>query len=208
MCPFITVCLLIYPGTVNWALPLTVGNGGLIFPFLIKSGTDSNISEKLLLCTGFARMFLLGVSMNCGFIGGIIFPFLTIGMIAGTVMYIHFPYIPQGLCVGSFMISVACGIVPMPFTFSCLVCFIYYFGIDQTVPIFVASFVSYLFMSGSGLMKKLANRAANNDRSESVSTKTPAVSEKQPAMHKAEADDFALKQYLGNKRSPATEATH
>ncbi len=194
-------------GTVNWALPLTVGNGNLIFPFLIKAGLHGDVSQKLLVCTGFARMFLLGVSMNCGFIGGIIFPFLTMGYISGTIMYLNYPYIPQGLCLGTFMISIACGIVPMPFTFTCLTVFIFYFGVYQTAPIFIASFVSYLIVSGSGLMKKLALRGTKEDNQEGESHKGSIADPKHVVSNKAEADDFALKQYLGNKKHPQETPT-
>ena len=68
-------------------MPGTVGNGKLVFAWIVKYGAVESplLSQKLLMCTGFARMFLLGVSLNCGFIGGMIFPFLTIGLIAGAV---------------------------------------------------------------------------------------------------------------------------
>jgi H+/Cl- antiporter ClcA len=152
-------------------------------------------------------MFLLGVSMNCGFIGGIIFPFLTMGYIAGTIMYMNYPYVPQGLCLGTFMISIACGIVPMPFTFTCLVVFIFYYGLYQTAPIFIASFVSYLIISGSGLMKKMALRGKAQNENEGESQKGNVAQPKPVAANKAEADDFALKQYLGNKKNQHQETT-
>ncbi len=202
------------PGTVNWALPATVGNGSMIFSWIIKDGASGIVSEKLLLCTAFARMFLLGISMNCGFIGGIIFPFLTMGMIAGTVCYLHYPYLPLGLCVGCFMISVPCGIVPMPFTFTCLSAFMFFFGLYQIVPIFIAAFTSYLIVCGSGLFKKLSSRAnaqaddgasnVNAGPSSSSPSDMENAASKQEQIAKSEADDFALKQYLGNGKKNAT----
>jgi hypothetical protein len=131
----------------------------MVFDWIIKFGANGTASQKLLLCTGFARMFLLGVCMNCGYVGGIIFPFLTMGLISGTIMYVNYPGIPLGLCLGTFMISIACGIVPMPFTFSGLAIFVFFFGLYQTVPIFVASFTSYMIVCGSGLFKRLAKNA-------------------------------------------------
>lgn len=194
-------------GLINWALPLTVGNGNQEFVYFIKYGCNGDVSQKLLLCTGFARMVLLGVSMNAGFCGGIIFPFLTMGMIAGAVMYLNFPYVPKGLCVGAFMVAIPAGIVPMPFTFTALVVFIFYFGLYQIAPIFVAVVVSYLIVSGSGLFKKLASRAAKNNAEGEAAT-AEAVQEE-----KHDNDDFALKQYLGNKKpthleAPSTPSNH
>jgi H+/Cl- antiporter ClcA len=171
--------------------------------WIIKFGAGKVVSEKLLLCTAFARMFLLGVSMNCGFVGGIIFPFLTMGMLAGTICYLHYDFLPLGLCVGTFMIAVPSGIVPMPFTLTCLSVFLFYFGLYQVVPIFIASFTAYLIVCGSGLFKKLSSRAnAKNGESEA----DLESESKQTEIAKQEADDFALKQYLGNKKNATTEA--
>lgn len=198
-------------GLVNYALPATVGNGNLIFGWIIKWGSKGYVSQKLLLCTAFARMFLLGVSMNCGFIGGIIFPFLTMGLIAGTVMYINYSYVPLGLCVGTFIIALPCGIVPMPFTFSCLSIFIFYYGLYETVPIFIASITSYLIVCGSGLFKKLssqANKQQGGGEGTDAASDKDAEEEKQRELAKKEADDFALKQYLGNKTKQAAPTHH
>ena len=190
-------------GTINWALPATVGNGNLVFDWIIKFGVNGTVTQKLLLCTGFARMTLLGISMNCGFVGGIIFPYLTMGLIAGAIMAVNYPGIPVGLCLGTFMISVACGIVPMPFTFTGLSVFVYFFGLYQTVPIFVSSFVSYSVVCGSGIFRKLAKNAkkggGNTSKSPSIADETPEES----LSKKQAADEFALKQYLGNKKKGA-----
>ncbi len=187
-----------YTGVVNWALPATVGNGNMIFIWIIKFGAGGKVSESLLVCTAFARIFLLGVSMNCGFVGGIIFPFLTIGMLAGTVCYLHYDFLPLGLCVGTFMIAVPSGIVPMPFTLTCLSVFLFYFGLYQIVPIFISSFTAYLIVCGSGLFKKLSSQA---NLKAGAGNETDLESEtKQTEIAKQEADDFALKQYLGGKK--------
>jgi hypothetical protein len=161
-------------------------------------------------------MFLLGISMNCGFIGGIIFPFLTIGIISGAIMCINYPGLPVGLCLGTFMISVSCGIVPMPFTFTALSCFVFFFGLYQTVPIFVSSFVSYSLICGSGLLKKLGK--ASEERAKAAKLKAAAAANDSKSgsfaeeskesessyISKKDADEFALKQYLGNKKQSGT----
>jgi H+/Cl- antiporter ClcA len=194
------------PGTVNWALPATVGNGNIIFPWIIKYGHDGQISEKLLLCTAFARMFLLGVSMNCGFVGGIIFPFLTIGIIAGTLTYTHYTFLPLGLCISSFMISISCGIVPMPFTFTCLSAFAFYNGLYQIVPIFISAITSYLIVCGSGLFKKLSSRA-QEQKNAADALDREENERKQKEIAKLENDDYNLNQYLGNKKQHASGAS-
>jgi H+/Cl- antiporter ClcA len=191
-------------GAVNWALPATVGNGNIMFPYIVKAGLNGGVSQRLLVCTGFARMFLLGVSMNCGFVGGMIFPFLTMGMIAGTVMYLNYPWIPIGLCSGTFMVAICCGIVPMPFTFTCLSVFMFYFGTYQTVPVFVACITSYLIVCGSGLMERIANGRKKDDAAGADEQKQQAQDKEK---QKQEADEFALKQYLGSKRNADAPTT-
>ncbi len=163
------------------------------------------MSEKLLLCTAFARMFLLGVSMNCGYIGGIIFPFLTMGVIAGTLCFVHFPYVPIGLCISCFMISISCGIVPMPFTFTCLSAFVFYNGLYQIVPIFISAITSYLIVCGSGLFKKLSSRAKEQEAA-ALAAEQAENDLKLKEIAKLEDDDYAINQYLGNKKQKATPA--
>lgn len=178
----------------------------MIFAWIVKYGHDGVVSEKLLLCTAFARMFLLGVSMNCGYIGGIIFPFLTMGVIAGTLTYVHYPYLPLGLCISTFMISISCGIVPMPFTFTCLSAFVFYNGLYQIVPIFVAAITSYLIVCGSGLFKKLSSRAKEQEAAQQAAERAENDL-KLKEIAKLEDDDYAINQYLGNKKQkPATPA--
>ena len=142
-------------------MPATVGNGKLVFTWILKYGAIQSplTSENLLMCTGFARMFLLGVSTNCGFIGGVIFPFLTIGMIAGAVASQEYPDLPVGLCVSTFMVAIPCGFVPVPITFSVLSAYIFFLGAYQASPIFVAVFTSYTIICGSGLMLKMATES-------------------------------------------------
>ncbi|KAJ1419428.1 chloride channel, partial [Ochromonadaceae sp. CCMP2298] len=162
-------------GLVNYALPATVGNGNLENGYFIKYGGinqaipgEPTISTQLLLCTGFARCFLLGVSMNCGFVGGVVFPFLTMGIIAGCVAYQYYTYIPLGLFISSFMVAIPCGIVPMPFTFTCLSAFAFFLGLNQTVPIFVAVITSYSLVCSTGLMKNMVVKSAERERKAAV----------------------------------------
>lgn len=89
---------------MNWALPLTVGNGSFtISPVISYGGVNLVLSQKLLICTAIAKAFLLGVCMNCGFIGGFIFPMLFIGACVGVIAYLQYPLLPLGLTLGCFM---------------------------------------------------------------------------------------------------------
>jgi H+/Cl- antiporter ClcA len=142
-------------------------------------------------------MFLLGVSMNCGFVGGIVFPFLTMGIITGCIAFQYFPYIPLGLLVPAFMVALPCGIVPMPFTFTCLSAFAFFLGLHQTIPIFVAVITSYSLVCSPGLMKTMIQRSEERARQEAaakVNKEKGVVETEGGEREKArkEADDFAL----------------
>lgn len=193
-------------GAINVALPGTVGNGSLFIGGFIKYGASTApdaMSTKLILCTGFARMLLLGISMNCGFVGGIIYPFVTMGVLAGCYMYKFYTYLPKLLCIATFMVSLPCTIVPLPFTFACLSIFIFYIGVYQTVPVFVSCFVAYALVTGTGLLKKMVSRsgpggangggntAAKDDNSKAQSEKDKASKE---------AEDYAMAQYLAKQK--------
>jgi len=158
-------------GTVSWALPLTIGDGSLGTSAAIRltfeqlKHTDDDVSVSagrmtahLLVCSMFAKMFTLAVSLNCGFAGGFVFPMLTIGTFAGCCMALFYPSLPVGFCIGAFMAAVPAGICPMPFTLLGIAVYCFYFGIYQTVPIFIAVITSYTVVCGSGLFRVLADR--------------------------------------------------
>jgi H+/Cl- antiporter ClcA len=139
---------------VNWALPLTVGNGNLITKAAIKFG--GQLSDNLLWATVFARMFTLGVSMNCGFVGGFIFPMITIGLIVGVIAHNNYDEYPIGLMISCFLAAVPSGICPMPFTMLGIPTFIFFLGLQQTVPVFISCIVAYTMFTGIGIFGALA----------------------------------------------------
>ena len=145
-------------GTVNWALPLTVGNGNQVTKALIQ--LSPNLSNGLLWSTVFARMFTLGVSMNCGFVGGFIFPMITIGMIVGVICHNNYNEYPLALTMSCFLAAVPSGICPMPFTMLGIACFIFFLGLQQTVPIFISCITSYTLFTGLGIFGALAPKPA------------------------------------------------
>lgn len=130
--------------------------------------------------------------MNGGFVGGFIFPMITIGVIAGMIWYQIYPCAPIGLLIGCFLASVPAAICPMPFTLAALSIFIFFFGLYQTVPIFIASITSYTLVVGSGLFEFLQKRGqagqqqeedddVEKDRSEALK-----IAESKNAMHTTE----------------------
>lgn len=149
-------------GCVNQALPLTVGSGDSALYSLIKFGFQNQLSTSLLLQSIIAKIFVLGASMNSGFVGGFVFPQITIGLMCGIVTYnIFSSFMPFGLAVGCWLPAISSGICPMPITLTLLSLFIFNFGLYQTAPIFVSTITAYTLVCGSGLFGALVSRAKN-----------------------------------------------
>ena len=90
-------------GITNYCLPLTIGSGSTIlknFPSIYLNG---DISNYTMIVSAFAKMALLSISMNCGFIGGFIYPMITIGTIAGLIAHNTHAEIPLGMAFSCFM---------------------------------------------------------------------------------------------------------
>jgi hypothetical protein len=51
-------------GAFNYAMPLTVGNGNLMLPLIIKYGYQGTLSTHQLLTAGFSRILLLGMNFK------------------------------------------------------------------------------------------------------------------------------------------------
>lgn len=128
-------------GTISWVLPLTIGDGNIAFAPIIsltfqqvQSYTmddlpGGNMTAHLLICSMFAKMFSLGVSMNCGFVGGFVFPMITIGCMAGSATALIYYEQPPGFCIACFMAAVPAGICPMPFTLLGIAVYCFFFGL-------------------------------------------------------------------------------
>jgi hypothetical protein len=201
-------------GLFNYAMPLTVGNGNMLLPSIIQYGYDGSLTSHQLITAGFARMLTLGFSMNCvGFVGGFIFPTITIAIMAGVVCYQQFTYLPFGLCIGCFIAGLPSGICPMPFTLACLAIFMFSFGFDQTAPILVSTITSYVIVCGSGLFAamqlkaKEAEELAKQAEAEANGTAVPDGEQARQTTapvaivnpHKSAEDTLSLNSYLKSR---------
>mmetsp|Transcript_8625 Transcript_8625/g.12872 ORF Transcript_8625/g.12872 Transcript_8625/m.12872 type:complete len:390 (-) Transcript_8625:250-1419(-) len=149
-------------GIIGYCLPLSLGNGHMSTTSIIRN--VNNYSTNLLLSTAFARTFTLAISMNCGFIGGFVFPVLAIGVIAGVIAHQQYEELPLGMSVACFLAAMPSGICPMPFTLLGIACFMFFLGLQQTVPVFIACVTAYLMFTGIGVMGILQDRAKKSER--------------------------------------------
>ena len=90
--------------------------GNMVLVPVVQYGAMKEYSTYLLTVSVFAKLFTLAVSMNCGFIGGFVFPMITVGAMCGVIAYHQYAYVPFGMCLGCFLAGVPAGICPMPFT--------------------------------------------------------------------------------------------
>eukprot|EP01035_Chromulina_nebulosa_P017930 gene17930-23552_t len=160
-------------GLIYWALPLTIGNGSMVITSIISYGKQNKLSKSLLVSSLFAKMFTLGISMNGGFVGGFIFPIITIATMAAVLSHLLYPDIPLGLFLGCFMAGLPAAICPMPFTLSGL------FGAMQR-------------------RGQAADRNMNNNNNENAPIEP--VNNNERKKEKEIEDNFAFEQYMGSKR--------
>jgi H+/Cl- antiporter ClcA len=137
-------------------------------------------STKLLICTGFGKVFTLAVSMNCGMVGGFVFPVISIGLIAGIVANKQYEDLPLCMCIACFLAAVPAAICPMPYTLLGISCFMFFLGLQQTVPVFISCVVAYLMFTGIGIMGALQSRAQAQDKK-----RKERLNKKKEAMNKA-----------------------
>lgn len=163
-------------GTISWVCPLAVGDGNMVLAPIVKFGAMKLISQHTLITSAFAKMLSLAISMNSGFIGGFVFPMIAVGAMSGVVAYQQYDYLPLGLCIGCFLAGVPAGICPMPFTLIGIPIYILYFGLYQTIPIFICVCTSYTVVCGSGLFKALADRGQANNKQAPAGSLSSTVS--------------------------------
>lgn len=203
LCPMIGGLIV---GTIAWVCPLTVGDGNMVLAPTIRFGALRELSTHLLITSAFAKMLALAVSMNCGFVGGFVFPMITIGGFAGVVAYQQYDYLPFGMCVGCFLAGVPAGICPMPFTLIGIPIYLLYFGLYQTVPIFICAITSYTVVCGTGILKALVARGEANKEGakdtasaagrSSVPTNDPDASLREQLVQQHQ--DYRMSQYAQN----------
>jgi H+/Cl- antiporter ClcA len=116
-------------GLLGWAIPLTICPSEVASKFVLQYGlkyetpeydtitydittTEPSLSQHLLICSLFGKIAAIGISMNCGFIGGFIFPTIVVR----TRSHLHsscaspasFPSFPLYLHISCMYVSVFC----------------------------------------------------------------------------------------------------
>jgi H+/Cl- antiporter ClcA len=148
-------------GLVAVALPLTLFTGSDQLETVIDQGPE--LGAGLLIAVVFAKILAFALSMSTGFIGGPFFPSLFIGGTAGFAAHLLIPGLPVGLAFTTMFAAVPGAIVAAPFTVVLLAALTTQLGALQTAPIGVAVITAYIFVSGSGILLRLASRHSPPD---------------------------------------------
>jgi H+/Cl- antiporter ClcA len=104
------------------------------------------------------------VSMNCGFVGGFVMPLISIGLITGVLCHKQYDDIPLGMAVACFMAAVPSALCPIPFTMLGVSCYVFFLGLQQTIPVFISCIVAYICLTGIGVLGALQERANKNNQ--------------------------------------------
>ena len=169
-------------GCMAFTVPATIGDGNLVIKSLIEFGITKKLSKHTILSSIFGKIFCLGVSMNCGMVGGFIFPIFTVAAMVGVLAFqlvtdddcgagvidastgeYNNCDEPYALYLCCFMAAVPCSVVPLPLTFIFLVGVLFFLGLNQMTCVTTSVFVSYFIVCGTGIvesmMKKQKERA-------------------------------------------------
>jgi H+/Cl- antiporter ClcA len=106
----------------------------------------------------------MAVSMNCGFVGGFVMPLISIGLITGVLCHKQYDDIPLGMAVACFMAAVPSALCPIPFTMLGVSCYVFFLGLQQTIPVFISCIVAYICLTGIGVLGALQERANKNQQ--------------------------------------------
>ena len=96
--------------------------------------------------------------------------------------------VPAGLLIGCFMAGLPAAIAPMPFTLVFLASTQYFFGLQQTIPIFISTIVSYFIVCGSGFFDAMVSRAQKASANQQNATVDDTRDNKLSSVDEEDAD--------------------
>jgi H+/Cl- antiporter ClcA len=115
--------------------------------------TFSNVPWIML--TAVSKMVAMALCLGFGMVGGQIFPMIFIGLCLGMGMT---PLVPISLAVPSCMAATLGSFFPAPITLVLYVAFTLSLSVKQIGPVFVATFIAFTLVGGSGVSKKLGEK--------------------------------------------------
>ncbi|MGA9856491.1 MAG: chloride channel protein [Solirubrobacteraceae bacterium] len=149
-------------GLVAVVLPLTLFTGTDQLTTVIHDGAA--LGAGLLIAVVFGKILCFAVCEATGFIGGPFLVMLFTGGTAGVAVHVLIPGLPEGLAFAAMFAALPGALVAAPFSLIMLAALTTQIGTLQIAPVAIAVLTAYLAVSGSGLLKALADRAARNSK--------------------------------------------
>ncbi len=140
-------------GVVGGAL---VGVIAFLFPLTASAGTSelsyatdrfTSISFGLLLGILLAKIIAIAISFEAGFLGGIVFPVIFLGGIAGLAVHVAFPSIPVALAVAAMIAAVPGALLNAPIGMVLIGASTVSVGIPALAPIALSVVVARILVS-------------------------------------------------------------
>lgn len=154
-------------GVVSVQLPLTLGDGGIQLGSLIRFGTKGYGTGGIWALM-FAKIFLLGLSLGFGFVGGQIFPCMFVGTCAGILTSHYWPDLPMVLTLPCMVAAVPCSFAPLPLTFVLLIEYVFELGSEYSAPVLVSCIVAFLTSCGVGVAQSIISKSIRRLRQQEM----------------------------------------
>ena len=132
-------------GLIAFALPLTADGGSDQLSYTAENVDTLGIS--LLVAVLLGKMVAMALSIEVGFLGGVVFPILFIGGAAGVLVHAIFPDIPAALAVAAMIAAVPGATISAPVSFILIGVGGVALGTAAIAPIGIAVITAYLAIS-------------------------------------------------------------
>ena len=147
-------------GVLNFAFPLSLGSGNiLVVPITIFG--PNQLSSGLMAASIFVKMLSYWISSHGGIVGGIMFPTLVMGQLAGACVA-QWTGLRFSLAISASFCVIAAAFIRAP-SFLIILAYLVFFDSESGLfPIFTAVLTAYYFI-GIGIPQRLTRKSIKKD---------------------------------------------
>ncbi len=132
-------------GLIAFLFPLSASSGNTQLAF--ATDNMASISFGLLVAILLAKMFAVAISQEAGFIGGVVFPIIFLGGIAGLAVHSAIPEIPVALAVAALIAAVPGATLGAPVSMVLIGAGSVGIGIEAFAPVALSVATSHILIS-------------------------------------------------------------
>lgn len=154
-------------GLLGLAVPLSFGSGNSQLLHVLELATSGHMSPELLLLSALGKLFAVGLSVGCGFVGGFLFPTYFAGACCGLAAHQLVGLagsaslaasLPLTVAMSCFLCAVPAALFPVPLTHLLNVQGMLTLSYANSAPMFVACIVASM-CTGSGVLARMMRYA-------------------------------------------------